>query len=81
MGTSDLSSGEGDRYRVRRTISHEEFTGRYSFSYDIALVGLQTPIQFNNRVQSIKFSDKVVPENTRLLVSGFGNYWVSNDLK
>lgn len=80
VGTSELNSGSGQRYRVRNTISHDQFNGRYSFSYDIALVRLQTPIQFNDRVQAIKFSNKVIPENTRLLVSGFGQRWVSKDL-
>lgn len=77
MGTSELNVG-GERHRARKTIIHEQFEGRYLFSYDIALVGLQTPIQFiDGRVQAIKFSDRVIPENTRLLVSGFGKLWVS----
>lgn len=71
VGTSELNL-DGERHRARKTITHDQFDGRYSFSYDIALVALETPIQFNDRAQSIEFSNKVIPENTRLLVSGYG---------
>lgn len=75
MGTYLLNSG-GKRHRVKKTITHKKYNGRYEFSYDIALIRLETPIQFNERVQPIKFSDEIIPENTdQLLVSGWGKLY------
>lgn len=67
-----LNSG-GERHRVRKIIAHEKFDGRYSFSYDIALIRLEAPLQFNDQLKPIRYSDKVVAENVNdLLITGWG---------
>lgn len=74
VGTNETNSG-GDRYSVNETILHEKFDSQW-YTNNIGLVRLLTPIQFNDRVQPIQLGKDVVPENTDLVVSGFGVLWV-----
>lgn len=80
VGTNKLSSG-GMRYKVKKTIKHEFFfMPEYldpDVTYDIALIMVQTPIQFNNKVQPIKYSIEEVGENENLRVYGWGSLSVS----
>lgn len=80
VGTYLLNSG-GERRRVSKTIVHEKYNGRYSYSYDVALIRLERPIQFSDQVQPIKFSDKVITENEDLLISGWGNLYINNGVQ
>lgn len=79
VGTYLLNSG-GERRRVRKIIAHEKFDGRYSFSYDIALIRLEAPLQFNDQVKPIKYSDKVIEGNVNdLLITGYGKLHNDDD--
>lgn len=59
------------RYNVNDIIVHEGYNSKV-ISNDIALIRVQTPIQFNDRVQPIKYTANVVPSGTPLQTSGFG---------
>lgn len=77
VGTNNLNFG-GLRYRAKKIIQHEKFNGENSYDYDIALIQLQRSIQFNEHVQPIQMLPDVIPERTRLLVSGWDNVTVSS---
>lgn len=80
VGTNKLSSG-GTRYKVKKTIKHEfYYMPEYlspDVTYDIAMIWVQTPIEFNDNVQPIKYSMDEVEENDQLIVYGFGSLSVS----
>lgn len=75
VGTNDTDAG-GERYRAEEIILHEDFESRH-LANNIGLVRLNKPIEFNDRVQPIKYTADAVPENTELVVTGFGVTWVS----
>lgn len=74
VGTNKLQSG-GSRYKIDKPIIHEEF-GNPPFSHDLALVRLQSSLQFSDNVKPIKYSKKVVKAGSNLQVSGWGLLWV-----
>lgn len=78
VGTNDLNSLLGTRYKVKKAIKHEFFyLSEYSHSdvdYDIALLWLQNPIDFTDTVKPIKYSTEEVRENEVLQTSGWGYY-------
>lgn len=74
VGTNKLRSG-GTRYSINYTIPHDGYIRNHS--NDIGLIRLQTPIEFNENVQAIRYSTLHVPENTELKVFGFGQLSVS----
>lgn len=75
VGTNKLSSG-GARYKVKMTITHDDyFTPEFSdpdIVNDIGLIHVQTPIQFNEKVQPIKYSTNEVKADELLQISGWG---------
>lgn len=70
VGIQKLSSG-GKRHQAKYSIIHENYDVP-KFSHDIALIRVQTPIVFNEKVQPITYSTIEVPEKTELQVFGFG---------
>ena len=74
VGTNDLESN-GTRYTPRKFIIHEEYN-RPLFSHDIGLI-LVDKIEFNDRVQPIKYSSKFVESSATLLATGWGEKSVS----
>lgn len=76
VGTNKLNSSDGTRYKVKKTIPHEFFYLPEHFepdiTYDIALVWVQIPIEFTEKVQPIKYSTEEVGENETLQITGWG---------
>lgn len=71
VGTNKLSSG-GTRYSTNKIFIHENYT-RSNYANDIALLRVQTPIEFSEKVQPIKISSKVIEPGTQnLKITGFG---------
>ena len=75
VGTNDLQSG-GTRYTPKKFIIHEEYD-RPRFANNIALL-LVEKIEFNDRVQPVKYSKKFVESGERILVTGWGSLSVSS---
>lgn len=68
VGTNDLKSG-GIRYNVQKLIVHEKYN-QPLLANDIGLLEVDGTIQFGEKVQPIKYSEKFVSEGARLLVTG-----------
>lgn len=75
VGTNEWWWG-GKRYKVNDIIVHERYS-RDGEKNDIALIRVQTPIKFNERVQPIKYTAKEVPHGTALQTTGWGRSHVS----
>lgn len=74
VGTNDLQSG-GTRYTPKKFIIHEDYN-RPAFANDIGLI-LMDKIEFNDRVQPVKYSNKFVESGEKILVTGWGRLSVS----
>uniref|UniRef100_A0A1A9WHD6 Peptidase S1 domain-containing protein n=1 Tax=Glossina brevipalpis TaxID=37001 RepID=A0A1A9WHD6_9MUSC len=73
-GTVDLLAGDGVSFNVTKTIVHSQYN-RVTDDYDICLLALDPPAQFNNStVQKINLSDANInyAANTLATISGFG---------
>lgn len=77
MGSSKWDVG-GTHYQAIKAIAHENYQDA-SYAYDIALIKLEKPISYNERVQPIKYSARVVPSGEKLRVSGWGLLWEEGD--
>lgn len=75
VGIINLKSN-GTVYYIKKAIRHERYYEPY-LANDIALLRLQTPIQFNEKVQPIKYTSEKVPVNAPLQVFGFGRLMAS----
>jgi len=69
VGTNDLKSG-GVRYTPKKYIIHENY-GKPNFANDIGLIQVDK-IEFNEKVQPIKYSSKFVEGGTELFATGWG---------
>lgn len=70
VGTNKLNAG-GQRYGVEKFFIHS----RYSipaFHNDIALVKLKSTLQYSDLVQPIVYSERELPENATLRLTGWG---------
>lgn len=67
----------GTIYYVKKAILHENYY-EPKFANDIALLRVQTPIKFNEKVRPINFTSDEVPENAALQAFGFGRLTVSS---
>lgn len=70
VGTNNLKAG-GTRYKTNKTFIHEDYD-KSNYAYDIALLRVQSPIEFNSKVQPIEISHKVIQPGTPLKVTGWG---------
>lgn len=70
VGTNSLRLG-GSIYGVTETIRHEKFNARVS-AYDIGLIRVDSPIEFDDRVQPIIFSSTFISANVHMDVFGWG---------
>lgn len=74
VGTNNLESG-GIAYKPKRIIKHELYNQPF-FANDIGIVKLDK-IEFNEKVQPIKFSSNYVENGTVLRATGWGRFSVS----
>lgn len=70
VGTNDLKSG-GKQYPVSKLIAHEDYN-QPSFANDVGLILIDGEIEYNEKVQPIKYSNKFVKAGTKLRVTGWG---------
>lgn len=75
IGTNNLKSG-GTHLKVEQMITHKQYD-EPQFAYDIGLIRVQGQIEFNDKVQPIKFSRNEVPGNVTLRAFGWGRLTVS----
>lgn len=76
VGTNNLKSG-GKFYQPEKFIAHEKYH-HPSFSYDIGLILIDGEIEFNEKVQPIKYSTKFVEAGSKLRLTGWGRLSVSS---
>lgn len=74
VGSNDLDSG-GTTYDAVQNIINDNF--EQASGYDIALIRVRGPIQFNSNVQPIKYSTVEVSPETELLATGWGKTTVN----
>lgn len=70
VGTNDLKSG-GKLYPVSKLIAHEDYNQPH-FANDVGLILIDGEIEYNEKVQPIKYSNKFVKGGTKLRVTGWG---------
>lgn len=75
VGSNKLKTG-GAYYDAERLIPHEHYNTPPG-SYDIALVKVKGPIQFNEKVKSIELEDEEIPVGAVVQLTGWGNVKVS----
>lgn len=76
VGTNDLKTG-GVRYNVEQLIMHEKYNKPLAAN-DIALIKINGTIEFDEKTQPIKYSDKIVGREARhLQITGWGRLTVS----
>lgn len=61
----------GKYYNAEKFVVHEDY-GKPAYAYDIGLIRVQTPIEFNEKVQPIKYSAKKVEADENLQITGWG---------
>lgn len=84
VGTNTLSDG-GSYYRAKQIFLHEKFnqprfeepeSGHLQYANDIALIQMESPIKFTDKVFPIAVSDKVVEVSAanveKLQITGWG---------
>ncbi|XP_041773919.1 chymotrypsin-2-like [Anopheles merus] len=70
VGTNLLNTG-GQRYAVEKFYVHSRYNNPV-FHNDIALVRLKSMIQYDDLVQPIAYSEREIPENATLTLTGWG---------
>lgn len=76
VGTNDLKTG-GIRYNVKQLIMHEKYNQPLAAN-DIGLIKIDGTIKFDDKVQPIKYSNKIVSQKARhLQITGWGRLNVS----
>lgn len=74
VGSNNRASG-GTFYTPRKYVTHERFNHPF-YANDIGLI-LVDKIEFNDKVQPIKYSKKFIDSETTLLATGWGRLSVS----
>lgn len=75
VGTNDLKSG-GTTYKALKSIIHKNYNRPIRLAKDIALIQVET-IQFNDKVQPIKYSSNSVKAGANVQTTGWGRLGVS----
>ncbi|XP_055609020.1 chymotrypsin-2-like [Uranotaenia lowii] len=70
VGTNSLKEG-GRKYKPSKFIVHSRYN-KPQFHNDIALIKLTDKIQFSDDIKVIGYSEKVVPVNSTLVLTGWG---------
>lgn len=70
VGTNSLKEG-GQKYRAEKFVVHSRYN-KPSFHNDIALVKLVSNLEYSDKVSAVHYSEKVVPENATLTLTGWG---------
>lgn len=70
VGTNSLKEG-GQKYDPAKFIVHSRYN-KPEFHNDIALVKLKSKLELNDNVKAIEYSEKVVPVNATLTLTGWG---------
>ncbi|XP_035910216.1 chymotrypsin-1-like [Anopheles stephensi] len=70
VGTTQLNAG-GQRYGVEKFFSHSRYN-QPKFHNDIALVKLNATLEYGEFVQPIAYSERELPENATLRMTGWG---------
>lgn len=76
VGTNDRRNKGGKYYNAKKFIIHKDY-GNPTYAHDIGLIHVQTPIEFNERVQPIKISSNEVKAGLIMQVFGWGRLGVS----
>lgn len=71
IGVGNNRWDNGRRYNVSDIIAHEEYVAK-DYINDIALIRVQWPIEFNAKVQPIKYTANEITSGTRLQITGWG---------
>ncbi|KAG4071137.1 hypothetical protein HA402_008905 [Bradysia odoriphaga] len=82
VGSNELRSG-GTYYEAERLISHENYNIPKG-AYDVALVKVREPIEFNDNVSPIELDDREVPDGAEVQLTGWGNIeagYIPNNLQ
>lgn len=70
VGTNSLKEG-GQKYKASKFIVHSRYN-KPNFHNDIALVKLESKLEFSDNVKTIEYSERVVPEDATLTLTGWG---------
>lgn len=71
VGAVESSSNRGSIHKVQKLITHEKYV-RGDSTFDLALLRLKEPFDYNDKVNPIKPRNGTVTTNTTIRVSGFG---------
>lgn len=71
VGTNDLRTG-GKYYDVEKFIQHEDYNNP-GYANDIALVKVKGTIEYSEKVQPIKLSQKEVEDGAEVQLTGWGD--------
>ncbi|XP_011631929.1 chymotrypsin-2-like, partial [Pogonomyrmex barbatus] len=71
-GTSRLSSG-GQSFKIKRMVLHENYNARTMDGYDIGLIELATPIQFNARQRPVCLTTRRAAQNDPVKITAWGS--------
>lgn len=79
VGTNTKSDKSVPDHNIKRIIVHElydEFAA--PFKHDIALIELNEPLQFNDKIKAISINDTFFEGQVDAMTVGFGGFYVSN---
>lgn len=75
VGTNDLWS-RATRYSVAEVIHHDDYNYP-RMANDLAIVEINGTIEFNDKVQAIQYSNRIIEKNSNVQAIGWGRFGVS----